>query len=429
LAANHPVGSVNFDTLADWLTWQESLHVRDIELGLERCRLVAETLRLSRPANIVVTVAGTNGKGSSVAMLEAIWRAAGYTVGTYTSPHLLRYNERIRINGTEASDDDICAAFRRIENARGGTPLTYFEFGTLAALALFEGAALDIVILEVGLGGRLDAVNIVDADVALITAIGIDHVEYLGDTREAIALEKAGILRTGRPAVCSDIDMPDSLAKRAAELATPLDVLGETYRFSEEEDTWTWWCGDREMAGLPKPKLVGPYQLSNAAGVLRVVDLLDDRLPVDLTATRRGLIDVAIPGRFQRLPNPVETIVDVAHNPQAVEAFVQTLETLPAAHRTHVILGMLRVKDRDSVIRSLARVADQWHLASVVARRGASSAELLESFRRVLGKSAAAATYDSVSSAYRQVLAMATPGDRVVAVGSFLVVAEILECT
>ncbi len=426
MAANSPLTTPNCTTLDEWLRWQESLHVTDIELGLDRCRIVADAMGLTAPARTVVTVAGTNGKGSSVAMLDSIWRAAGYAVGTYTSPHLLRYNERIRVNGCEATDAAICAAFQRIELARGDTPLTYFEFGTLAALSLFIDADLDVVILEVGLGGRLDAVNIVDADVALIATIGIDHVEFLGNDRETIALEKAGIMRAGKAAVCSDIDMPASLMAHATKLGAPLDVLGTTYRFSDDGTVWSWWSGDTVYAELPKPNLTGAYQLSNAAGVVRVVDVLSARLPVSEAELRRGLLEVELVGRFQRLPGVVETIVDVAHNAQAVGVFVDTLQQQTAARRTHVILGMLRVKDRESVIEALAPVADTWHLATVVARRGATSAELFESFRRVLGNGPKAQTYDSVASAFRAVRAAAVPGDRIVALGSFLVVAEVI---
>ena len=284
------------------------------------------------------------------------------------------------------------------------------------------------MILEVGLGGRLDAVNIIDADVALIAAIGIDHVEFLGHTRDEIALEKAGIMRTGRPAVCSDPDVPQSLRRFARDLSTRLDVLGESYYYADEGAHWTWWCGDVVKADLPKPKLSGIYQLANAAGVLRVIDLLQQRLPVSDDCISRGLLATDLPGRFQRIPGAVETIVDVAHNAQAVEAFVRELERLPAARKTHVILGMLRVKDRDAVIGHLKSVADTWHLATVTARRGASSAELYESFRRVVGRSARAECYDSVTSAYASVVKLAEPGDRIVAIGSFLVVAEVLAC-
>jgi len=428
LAANRPSPEVSFESLADWLTWQESLHVTDIELGLDRCRFVANKMRLKSPAKTVVTVAGTNGKGSSVAMLDAIWREAGLSVATYTSPHLLTYNERIRINGVPVSDAEICAAFQRIEFARGTTPLTYFEFGTLAALSLFSEANLDVAILEVGLGGRLDAVNIIDPDVALIAAIGIDHVEFLGDTRESIALEKAGIMRAGKPAVCSDINLPVNVKRFARELSTRLEVLGDTYRYSDDGAHWSWWTGDTLKTELPKPSLAGDYQLQNAAGVLMVVELLQDRLSVTDSDIAGGLNETSLPGRFQCIPGAVEVILDVAHNAQAVEAFVRTLVKLPRARHTHVVLGMLRVKDRDSVIRLLEPIVDTWHLTTVIARRGARSGELYESLKRVIGKSAVANTYDSVASAYNGAKSVAQPGDRIVALGSFLVVSEVLGC-
>jgi dihydrofolate synthase / folylpolyglutamate synthase len=428
LAAKRPSAEIGFGSLADWLAWQESLHVTDIELGLDRCRFVANRMGLQAPGKTIVTVAGTNGKGSSVAMLDAIWRAAGLTVGTYTSPHLLAYNERICVDGNPVSDDHICSAFQRIEFARGTTPLTYFEFGTLAALLIFSDAALDVAILEVGLGGRLDAVNIIDADVALISAIGIDHVEFLGDSRESIGLEKAGIMRAGKPAVCSDIDLSASIKQVARELPTRLEVLGDSYRYADDGALWSWWSGNVLKTGLPKPNLAGDHQLRNAAGVLKVVDLLQDRLPVSDGGITRGLREIKLPGRFERLPGAVEMILDVAHNAQAVDVFVGTLAELPVPRRTHVLLGMLRVKDRDGVIRLLEPVADTWHLATVVARRGATCEELHESLRRVVGKATGVRTYASVADAYHGVATIAEPGDRIVALGSFLVVSEVIEC-
>lgn len=428
VAAKRSSETEDFASLEQWLQWQESLHIKNISLGLERCRTLMQRLGLERPAKTVVSVAGTNGKGSSVAMLDSVLRQGDYSVGTYTSPHLLRYNERIKINGVAAPDELICTAFRRIESARDDIPLTYFEFGTLAALILFADAELDVAILEVGLGGRLDAVNIVDADVALITTIGIDHIEYLGNTREEIALEKAGIMRTGKPAVCSDANMPSTLKARASELPTKIDILGDSYLYADEGSTWTWWHDNTVLADLPKPNLPGTYQLANAAGVLRVVDILRPTLPISDSAIVDGLAAAHLPGRFQRIEAPVETIIDVAHNAQAAEAFVQTLQQLPPAHKTHVILGMLRVKDRESVIRHLSAVADSWHLASVAPRRGASSGELYESLQRVAGKRVSANQYDCVGDAYRSVLNLARSGDRIIALGSFLVVAQVLEC-
>jgi len=427
MSTSNSLPNVRLDSLDAWLSWQESQHVVDVELGLERCRWVADRMDMKRLAPIVVTVAGTNGKGSSVAMLESILRQAGYRVGTYTSPHLCVYNERIRIDGTPVSDQEICAAFAQVEFARAGTPLTYFEFGTLAALSLFSEAMLDIVILEVGLGGRLDAVNIIDADVALIATIGIDHTEFLGDTRELIALEKAGIMRKGKPAVCSDIDVASSIKRFAHELPTQLEILGNSYRYSDDGEYWSWWSGDTRRVELPKPSLIGDYQLGNAAGVLMVLEVLKDRMPVTDVEVARGLRHIDLPGRFQRVSGEVETILDVGHNAQAVDAFVRTLINLEP-RRTHVLLGMLDMKDHQSVIRLLAPIAHTWHLTSVISRKGASSDDLYDALKLVVGRSAVACTYDSVASGYRSIAATASPGDRIVALGSFLVVSEVLAC-
>jgi dihydrofolate synthase/folylpolyglutamate synthase len=421
---SNPVGK--FSSLGDWLAWQESLHIADIELGLDRCASIGHKMGVTKPANIVVSVAGTNGKGSSVALLDAIWRNAGYRVATYTSPHLLRYNERIQINGEPASDEVICAAFERVERARGSTKLTYFEFGTLAALSAFCEASCDIVILEVGLGGRLDAVNIVDADVALIAAIGIDHVEYLGNTRAIIGLEKGGIMRPGARAVCSDPHVPRSLIRMAAELPCELEILGDAYRYTNDGDTWTWWSDGSVKSALPKPQLVGNYQLSNAAGVLKVIDILQHKVATSERAIVAGLRDASLLGRFQVMPGDVEIVLDVAHNAQAVEAFVENLTTLPEANKTHVLLGMMKVKDRASVLRCLNRIADTWHLATIHTRGGATSEELYLSLRNALGKRKRATTYGSVSEAFSGTKSVAKLGDRIIAIGSFVVVSEIL---
>ena len=428
MAAKALTPAVSFDSLDDWLVWQESLHVSEIELGLDRCKLVADNMGMKSPAKTVVTVAGTNGKGSSVAMLDSILRQAGYRVATYTSPHLLAYNERIRINGTPVPDAEICSAFERIEYARAGMPLTYFEFGTLAALSLFSDATLDVVILEVGLGGRLDAVNIIDADVALIATIGIDHTEFLGDTRETIAVEKAGILRAGKPAVCSDIDVTRSIKQFAAELPTYLNVLGASYRYADDGEHWSWWSGETLRSELSKPSLEGDYQLGNAAGVLMVLELLQKELPVTDNEIAKGLRETRLPGRFQRVPGAVETILDVAHNAQAVDAFVRTLITLEPARRTHVLLGMLRAKDRESVVRLLEPITDTWHLSTLSVMRGATSTELYDSLKQVVGKSGRACTYESVEKAFQGVASIAESGDRIIALGSFLVVSQVMEC-
>jgi dihydrofolate synthase / folylpolyglutamate synthase len=414
-------------TMAEWLAWQESLHPKDIDLGLERCRAVAQRMGLLPVRYTALLVAGTNGKGSTVAMLDSIYRRAGYRVATYTSPHLLRYNERIRVDGVCADDARICAAFERVEQARGDTPLTFFEFGTLAALAIFEAEAPDIAVLEVGMGGRLDAVNIVEADVAVIAALDIDHVEFLGRTREAIAREKAGIMRGGRPAVCSDPDAPASLIDCARVLGAELALLGQAFHFADKGESWTWWSGATVLEGLPRPALSGSYQLRNASGVLKAVDLLQPLHPVSADVIAEALRTTELRGRFQRvaLAGDIEVVLDVAHNAQAVQTFVATLRTLPAARRTHVVLGMLGTKDRLSAMTTLAEVADEWHLATVNAAKGATADELKATWQQ-LARRAPAFCHASIEAAYHAALAAAGPGERVVAVGSFITVGEVL---
>ena len=412
-------------SLAEWLAWQAALHPVEIELGLERCRQVAERLGLLHPHYTLITVAGTNGKGSSVAMLDTTYRLAGYQVGTYTSPHLVRYNERIKLAGEAVDDERICRAFAQVEAARGEIPLTIFEFGTLAALVIFAEAAPQIAILEVGMGGRLDAVNILDAQVAVIATLDIDHVEWLGHTRDAIAREKAGILRRGRPAVCSDPAVPASLLDYASAQAVPLALLGVDYHFNDHGERWSWWSGAVLLSDLPRPALSGAYQLRNAAGVLKVIDLLQSRHPVNPEQIAAGLQQVRLQGRFQRWLGPVELILDVAHNAQAVSAFAANLDALPSATRTHVVLGMLRTKDRVAVMRTLDPRVDVWHLATVDAARGACAAELYETWRG-LPRRRPAVCYESVAQAWHGAHTQAVAGERILVVGSFLTVGEVL---
>lgn len=412
-------------TLDDWLAWQESLHPKEIELGLDRCRAVAARMGLLPVDYTTITVAGTNGKGSTVALLDAIYRRAGYRVATYTSPHLIHYHERIRVAGECADDATICAAFARVEAARAGTPLTFFEFGTLAALAIFTDARPDIAVLEVGMGGRLDAVNLVDPDVAVIATLDIDHVEYLGRTREAIAREKAGIMRAGRPAVCSDPAAPASLVECAERIGAALSLLGAGFHFADKGDTWTWWSGDTVLDALPHPALSGSYQLRNAAGVLKAVDLLQSRHPVARPVIDSALAETTLRGRFQRLPGAVEVVLDVAHNAQAVDTFVATLAALPPASRTQVVLGMLTTKDRLSAMSALAEIADAWQLATVQATKGARAEDLYATWQQ-LPRRAPAACHPSVAAAFAAARAAAQPGERIVAIGSFITVGEVL---
>lgn len=413
---------MRFPTLDAWLAWQETLHPAAIDLGLERPGKVLKALGLESPQHTLITVAGTNGKGSSVAMLEAILLAAGYRVGCYTSPHLQRYNERIRIQGEEVSDEALCQSFARIDEARGETSLTYFEFGTLAAFDLFARAGLDVAILEVGLGGRLDAVNLLDADVALITAIDIDHAAWLGNDREAIAREKAGILRRGHPAVCSDAQPPASLLAHAAELGSPLYLCGRDYRYREAGDNWSWSGVTRQRDALPLPALRGGFQLQNAAGVLMVLELLQERLPVASQHLRQGLLSVRLAGRFQVLPGEVPVILDVAHNPQSAAALAANLAQMPVTGRTRAVVAMLEDKDLARVIEALVPVVDHWYVAGLDVYRGAPARHLAGVVERVCH--CRPAVFGQVCAALSRAREEAMPGDRIVIFGSFHTVAE-----
>ncbi len=421
-----------FTLLGDWLAWQEGLHVREIDLGLERCQSVRKRMGLAPPAYRVIAVGGTNGKGSSVAFLDAILRAAGYRVATYTSPHLLCYNERIRIQGEPVSDQELCAAFECVDAARGATSLTYFEFGTLAAFCLCEDRNLDIAVLEVGLGGRLDAVNMIDADVALIAAIGIDHVEWLGHDRSAIAFEKAGIFRPGCHAVCSDPEAPESLIGHAHRLGTRLSLLGRDYRYSVGASTWSWASSDSTYPDLPAPGLTGDYQYQNAAGVLRAIEVLGLDRPIPEAAVREGLAATRLPGRFQIVTaGGLEYVLDVAHNPQAAGVLARTLRrhrataNAPAPAETHAIFGMLRDKDREGFLAEIKGLVDHWHVTGLPGSRGTAAALLAHDVAALRGR-ASVTCYDSVQAALRGVQARARRGDRVLVTGSFLTVAGVL---
>jgi dihydrofolate synthase / folylpolyglutamate synthase len=420
------------DTLAAWLAWLEALHPSAIDLGLERVGAVAGRMGVARLPCPVIIVAGTNGKGSSVAMLEALLSAGGHRVAAYTSPHLLRYNERIRIAGREAADDALCAAFERVDRARDGISLTYFEFGTLAALDLFLRARPDVAILEVGLGGRLDAVNLVDADIALVTAIGLDHVEWLGDDRDAIGAEKAGIFRPGRPAVCVDTAPPAGLIRAATGRDTPLYRIGRDFGFdfddagkAEGGSRWSWWGPERRIDDLPAPGLTGAFQYHNAAGALMVSSLLPASLAVSEAALGPGLARVRLPGRFQLLPGSVTRILDVAHNVDSARALAANLAVQPAGGATRAVAAMLGDKDIDGVVSSMSDVVDEWHVATLPIGRSAPAERLR---RAVAGQSPAvpATVHPDVVSAYRAALSNSRSGDRIVVFGSFYTVGEIL---
>lgn len=380
---------------------------------------------LRQPPFAVITVAGTNGKGSTVALCDACLRAAGYRVGAYTSPHLIRYNERIRVDGRMVDDGELCAAFERVEARRGATPLTYFEYGTLAALEVFRARGVDIAVLEVGMGGRLDAVNGVDPDVAVVTAIGIDHTAWLGADRETIAREKAGIFRAHRPAVCSDPDPPAAVAAAAAHVGAPLRQLGRDFTAEHGDGGWTLRVGARVRAGLPYPVLRGDYQVHNAAGALVALEALGTRFPISQAALRAGLLGAAIPGRFQVLPGLPVVVLDVAHNPLAAAVLAATLEQQRVAGRTFAVFGMLIDKDIVSVVSAMAAIVNHWHLATLGGPRGAS-AEQLRAALTTAGIPAPATVHATPADAYRAAKQAAAAADRIVVFGSFYTVGDIL---
>ncbi len=419
------VNSLKKRSLSDWLAWIETLHPRTIDLGLERVHAVLDKMELRRPGFAAITITGTNGKGSTAAMCAAILQQAGYKVGVYTSPHLIDYNERIRINGQNVADAELCAAFGRIDAARDTIPLTYFEFGTLAAFDLFHAARIDIAVLEVGMGGRLDAVNAIDSDVAIVTSVDIDHTAWLGNTREAIGYEKAGIFRHDRPAICSDPNPPAVIATEAKRIGAKLLQLNRDFHVERASTEWTWRCGNRLRAGLPYPALRGDYQLFNAAAVLTALDSLAPRFPVTQNDVRAGFLAAMIAGRFQVLPGQPTRVLDVAHNAQAARSLAATLKQQRIAGRTLAVLGMLKDKDMVSVVAPLAEVVDRWYLTSLNTARGASAAQLMEALASA-GVRAPAQGFDNVGQAYAATLHDASEVDRVVVFGSFYTVGDIL---
>ncbi|MEA9561359.1 bifunctional tetrahydrofolate synthase/dihydrofolate synthase [Xanthomonas campestris] len=412
------------NTLSDWLAYIEQQHPQNIAMGLERVREVAARLQIEAPATHVIVVGGTNGKGSTVAFIEAIGRAAGWKVGTYTSPHLLRYNERVRIDGVEASDAQLVAAFAAVEAARGDTALTYFEFGTLAALWLLQQSALELAVLEIGLGGRLDAVNIIDADVAVITTVDIDHTDWLGEDREAIGAEKAGIIRGWNPVVLGEIDPPSSVLRRAYQLGANAIRAGSDY-FHEPIDAQHWrWRDVAQTLELPMPALQAPVQLANAAAAIAALQALPVEVPA--TAWAQGVAAAQLPGRLQRVASDgVELMLDVGHNPQAARALAQALGQATPAGTTVALYAALADKDVRGVVEALTGCVDQWALAGLEGARG-QSAEALRA--RLQGTAAAqAACHGDVAGALHAVLAEAQPGDRVLVFGSFHTVADALQ--
>ena len=373
----------------------------------------------------VIIVGGTNGKGSTCAMLEACLLRAGYRVGCYTSPHLLRYNERVRINGAEASDSSLVAAFERVERARGDVSVTYFEFGTLAAVLLFLEAQLDVAILEVGLGGRLDAVNAFEPDCAVVASIGLDHMDYLGPTREHIGFEKAGIFRADKPAVVAEINPPASLVKHARDIGADLYLVERDFGYVAGDVQWQFWDWRGKRDGLPLPALRGMCQLSNASAALAALDSLRERLPVDMGAIRRALVEVELPGRFQVMPGRPLVILDVAHNPDAALRLAENLRRLERKGRRLAVFSMLKDKDIEGVITAMSDQIDEWFIAPLPGPRGAD----LERLRRAFGAAGSTAPVHSLASvgdALHRVREGAGPDDKILVFGSFYTVADAL---
>jgi len=411
-------------SLESWLARLEQLHPSAIELGLDRVRRVRDALGLA-PDFPIVTVGGTNGKGSTCAYLEAILGAAGYKTGLYTSPHLLRYNERVRVAGAEAEDAQLIAAFEKIDAARGDTSLTYFEFGTLGAMLQFIDSGVEVAILEVGLGGRLDAVNVFDPDAAIVTSVDLDHMDYLGDTREKIGFEKAGIYREGRPAVCADPEPPASLVEHAEHIGAALLCVNRDFRASRKNGTWTYEGPSWTLPGLPLPVMAGAYQLRNAAAALAALESLQEKLPVTATAIARGLEGARVAGRFQRLGNKPETVLDVAHNPEAARALAATLKENPLHGRTLAVVGMLADKDAAGVIAVLAACVDAWWVCAPDSPRALAAEALADTIRARVGSTSVVVRPDPLA-AYRAAQGEAREGDRILVFGSFYTVAAIL---
>ncbi len=418
---------MRFQTLAQWLEWQEKLHFTEVDPGLERVGLVWDKLGgKSILPFTVVTIAGTNGKGSSVAMLESILLAAGYRTGTYTSPHLLKYNERICINGTPCDDDTICHSFARIDNARNDTSLTYFEFATLAAADIFCRSDIDIAILEVGMGGRLDAVNLFDTDIALITPISLDHMAWLGTDREAIGTEKAGIIRQAKPVVCSETKPPRSVVNYADSLNSPIYKAGSQFHIVKNEENWHWSNGDFEWKNIPFPALKGEYQIQNAAAVLQLIYLLRlQDFTVSLDSIKTGLSTVSLPGRFQQIQGDITQILDVTHNQQGAENLAKLLIEIPCNGQTFAVLSMLKDKDVIAVASILKPLIDVWYVAGLDGNRGMKSEVLASKLSCIISEDKIK-TAPTVRHAHRQALAEAHKGDRVLVFGSFHTVEAVL---
>lgn len=419
--------SLTMQTLAEWLAYCEHLHPKAWDLGLERVREVAQRMDIVFDGP-VFTVAGTNGKGSTCAMLESILTQAGYRTGVYTSPHLVHFEERCRILGQAVQSEDLLEHFAATEAARQGVTLTYFEFTTLAILRMMSRSRLDAVVLEVGLGGRLDAVNIIDTDCAIIASIDLDHMDYLGPDRESIGREKAGVMRAGRPVVVGDPVPPKSVLEHANSVGADLWLLGRDFKFSGDRTQWNWSGRQRRYAGMAYPGLRGANQLQNASGVLAALEALNARLPVSAQAVRNGLAMVQLPGRFQVIPGQPAMVLDVAHNPHAVAALAANLDAMGFFPRTHAVFGAMADKDIGGIFKVIGHLIDHWHFTDLPGPRSATAEQLAQLWRaQAPAAKTVVSLHDSPLRALEAARADASPTDRILVFGSFLTVGAVIE--
>jgi dihydrofolate synthase/folylpolyglutamate synthase len=418
---------LNYTSLDDWLAHCERLHPKTIDLTLERTIAVRDRLGLRFDVP-VITVAGTNGKGSTCAMLESIALAAGYRVGLYIKPHLVHFEERCRVAGASVAAEHLLPHFEAVEQARGDITLTYFEFTTLAIMRLLSQTPLDLVILEVGLGGRLDAVNAIDTDCAIITSIDLDHTEYLGPDRESIGREKAHVMRAGKPAVVSDPMPPHSVIDHAAQIGADLWLVGRDFNHSGDRQQWGWAGRGKRINGMAYPALRGANQLVNAAGVLAAWHALRDRLPVSAQAIRQGLATVELPGRFQIVPGKPTLVLDVAHNPHSVAALVANLDQMGYFPRTHAVFGAMHDKDLAGLIGRIAPIVDAWYCTDLPLARAATAVHLAQVIRAhaAVRKEVVVTAHDDPAIALQCALESADPTDRILVFGSFLTVGGVL---
>ena len=414
-------------TLQEWLDWCEQLHPVAIDMGLDRVKNVADrmALRFDCP---VITVAGTNGKGSTCAILEAVLLQAGYRTGVYTSPHLVHFEERCRLHGESASAEAFAQAFAAVEAVRGDVSLTYFEFSTLAILHLMAQAHLDVAILEVGLGGRLDAVNIIDADCAVITSIDLDHMAILGNDRERIGFEKAGIMRAGRPVIVSDPVPPQSVIDHAAAIGAELWLFGRDFNFSGDKQQWAWAGRDRRYSGMAYPALRGANQLINASGVLAALEALRQRIPITAQAVRNGLAMVELPGRFQIVPGQPVLVLDVAHNPHSVAALAANLDAMGFYPTTHAVFGAMADKDLLPMLQKVSPMVDKWYFTDLPLLRAAKAVDLQHAWQaQNTRKDAVSSVHVDPMQALHAAIEGADPADRIVVFGSFYTVGGVLK--